>query len=73
MALQGGVFLACFEVPKFGSLVHRPSRTQTLVRVEGNSNDFVLVASEGMQQFAGIRIPQLRSGIEAASYDFVPA
>jgi hypothetical protein len=43
------------------------------VGIEGNSNNFVLMPSEGMKQFSRIRIPQLSCRIEAASYDFVSA
>ena len=61
------MLLASFEVPQFGSLVHRPSRTETLMRVEGHSYDLILMPSKGVKQFASICIPQFGRSIKATS------
>lgn len=71
MSFKGRMLFPGLQVPKLGSLVHRPSRTQAFMWIKSNSNNLVLVTSKSVKQFSRISIPQLSGRVEASSHDFI--
>ena len=71
VALKTKNLLAGLDVPKLGGVVHGASSDEHAVRVEGETDDFHLVAFKSVVTLARIRIPNLSFPVKGARDDFV--